>query len=690
MANGPGAEHPSSSLPPWMATQRPTANKAAVLANTGRALRQSIPTPDTKALLARQRAVGGGGRGGGGGPRPPPPPRARARRPPRGGGRPRPPRPPPPPGTDPESGLGELRPQMFRDKDAFAIYRALRSSDAVKLAQHLQEAPKAKSGRPAQVSSLALLVGMFLTVQEGGGCLMSSVAKTLYERLHPAAMRVLDLEPVAWVADADPDSSPEVWEQRRLMRQRQRGACVKRVSRAFHRLCDAIDPSIYAAGRVTPWTTHRDRARDMTDEEIQDRMDWLVFIASDLVRLPWQRLPAKVRAHYDGSAGIDATHLPVFARGRGANSTTAATEPMAGYWTRTGDHSGDQAPHTKSVFAYDLHLMVGADTNPEHERFPALPLAIAMTRPGEDPAGAFRRVATNYVAAVDWPRNYIAGDGLYTNAAPETFQNPARELGWRPVLSMPAARLGLQSVVNGFLVVEGSLYCPSMHTQLIDATIDLRSGRISQAEYDVRTKERKKYESRLKEQISSNKFRAACPASGKRPTVMCALKPASETPDRRTLISGPKLNVRDRIHPLPELVASEHRPTPCTCDAVTIDLTQHPDLARTLQPISYGTSSHTDVYNALRQPHEGLHGFMKDEGKEALAAAGKRRVHGYAANCLMAAVTISVAGFRKVRSFLDKARIDSTGTLFVTRPPRAGGHGRTGLPAGTLRLRDGP
>ena len=54
MANGPGAEHPSSSLPPWMATQRPTANKAAVLANTGRALRQSIPTPDTKALLARR------------------------------------------------------------------------------------------------------------------------------------------------------------------------------------------------------------------------------------------------------------------------------------------------------------------------------------------------------------------------------------------------------------------------------------------------------------------------------------------------------------------------------------------------------------------------------------------------------------------------------------------------------------
>jgi hypothetical protein len=294
------------------------------------------------------------------------------------------------------------------------------------------------------------------------------------------------------------------------------------------------------------------------------------------------------------------------------------------------------------------------------------------------------------VAALNWPRNYIAGDGLYANAAPDTFQNPARELGWSPVLSMPEARLGLQGVVEGFLLVEGSLYCPSMPTQLIEATIDLRGGRITQAEYDARIKERTKYEWRLKEQLTSNKFRCACPASGTRPTVMCALKPSSEAPDRRVLISGTKLKVRDRIHPLPELVAAEHLPSPCTCDAVTFDLRKHPEVARTLQTIAYGSPGHTDVYNALRQSQEGFHGFVKDEGKEALGAAGKRRVHGYAANWIMVAVTIAAAGIRKVRSFLDKARIDKHGTLYLPRPQRSGGHARTGLPPGTLNLRDGP
>ena len=117
MANGPGAEHPSSSLPPWMATQRPTANKAAVLANTGRALRQSIPTPDTKALLARQRARGGeGGARGRRTPPPPPPPPPPPAPPPGGGGPPPPPPPPPPTAPTPRAASASSAPRCSATK----------------------------------------------------------------------------------------------------------------------------------------------------------------------------------------------------------------------------------------------------------------------------------------------------------------------------------------------------------------------------------------------------------------------------------------------------------------------------------------------------------------------------------------------------------------------------------------------
>jgi len=123
---------------------------------------------------------------------------------------------------------------------------------------------------------------------------------------------------------------------------------------------------------------------------------------------------------------------------------------------------------------------------------------------------------------------------------------------------------------------------------------------------------------------------------------------------------------------------------------VTIDLTEHPDLARTYQPLGYGTPEHTDVYNALRDPHEGFHGFMKDDAKENLAAAGNRRVHGYAANCVMIAITVAAAAVRKVRSFLEQAHMNGRGILYRPREQRSGDHARTGLPPGTRRLRDDP
>ena len=114
------------------------------------------------------------------------------------------------------------------------------------------------------------------------------------------------------------------------------------------------------------------------------------------------------------------------------------------------------------------------------------------------------------------------------------------------------------------------------------------------------------------------------------------------------------------------------------------------DLAKYLQDLPFGTDQHTHIYNALRQSQEGLHGFAKDEGKEALGSSGKRRTRGYAAQSLFAAVLLAAAGIRKVRAFLSRAVEDTNGDLYVTRYKRKDDHAPTHLPPGTKGTRGDP
>jgi hypothetical protein len=109
-------------------------------------------------------------------------------------------------------------------------------------------------------------------------------------------------------------------------------------------------------------------------------------------------------------------------------------------------------------------------------------------------------------------------------------------------------------------------------------------------------------------------------------------------------------------------------------------------------PNQYGTDQHTDLYNALRQSQEGLHGFAKDEGYEALGSPGKRRSRGYAAQSLFAAVLLAAAGIRKVGVFLRKSKDqkDANGNRFVKRHKRVGEHATTHLPPGTKGARGDP
>lgn len=568
---------------------------------------------------------------------------------------------------------------QFNDRDVDSVFDAVRHSKVVEFVEGRIRNAKAKPGRRTVLSYRALIVGLLLTAIDGKGVLCSEVANTLYRRLTPTAMRLLDLT-------ALPEATSPAMERR------QQWLIERRVRGSLHRLLAVLDPSIHPKGKSMPWEELRKRDRDLTPEEVEERQVALSLVCNRILQTPYTLLPASVKQKYRGSACVDATPLKIHARGRGVDSETASTDPDAGYYVRTGDHGEDQKGVRKAFYAYDINLMVAVcDHLGKNQYLPALPLAMHLDRPGADPAGATRRMMANLVHTNHQPR-YLAGDGLYAMADPTGFHIPARQAGWKLVLPVLDDSLGIQASDQGLYLVEGHWYCPSIPLPLIDATRDFRAGTIDLDTYNERIKARATYRAKYKGSNTSGTQRWGCPASGNNPGVMCALKPKSEA---KPFIGGPVLGIRkvkDRITPDPNTQTQGVWPKPCRQDTVTLDPAADTSniAARYEQDLYFGTAEHTDTYNALRQSQEGLHGFAKDDAYEALAAPGKRRIRGLAAQSFATALLLAAAGIRKVRVFLKNAKTDDNGDLYVTRKERTGDHATSHLPPGTHGTRGDP
>lgn len=633
---------------------RRKAKKSVDSTKTGRALRQTFTTPSVADLMVQLSEVEGATPANG----------------------------PGAVGEDDTHGVFAEFYTMFADRDVDAVFDAVRQSKVVEFVEHRVEARKDKKGRPTAVKYRALIVAMLLTAIDGKGCLASEIAKTMYRRLSPTAMALLDLDPL-------PNATT------RTMERQQQWMIEKRTRGALHRLLSVLDPSIHPKGKAMPWEQLRALDRSLTDEEIQERQAALSVFCQSVLQTPYNLLPTKVKQKYRGSACIDATPLRIHARGFSVDSDRASTDPDAAYYARTGDHSEDGDPtFRKAFYAYDINLMVAVcDHLGDRQYMPALPYAMHLDRPGVDPAGAARRMFASLARTQHQPR-YLAGDGLYALADPDTFHTPARETGWKLVLPIMDGHTGVQASMEGLLLVDGHWYCPSIPQVLIDAVDDFRAKTIDLDVYRQRIKARESYSARFKGTNASGTERYGCPASGSHPSVICALKPKSED---QKFIGGPVLGVRlkDRIIPDPATQTNGVWPKPCRQESVTLDVhTRIGDgavaAARYTQDLVFGTDEHTCTYNALRQSQEGLHGFAKDDAYEALGTPGKRRIKGRAAQSVFAAFLLAAAGIRKVRVFLRNAIIDDNGDRYVPRRPRKGEHATTHLPPGSVGTRGDP
>ena len=532
-------------------------------------------------------------------------------------------------------------------------------------------AGKKKAGRPGKVSVLGVLVALWLCAETGRGMLALHMRDVLFHQISPKMQGEIGIR-----ADLVP-SAPD----KRHAYDLSTVACV---SRRFRTMLSHIDPSPLPKNRRMAWPDVERLSRDLATDDIerlQARLDW---VCNQMLEGAWRTLPRAVRRQYRGSACIDATPMKVGVRF--GNDTICPSDPDAGVYVRDGDHTDPadkdtptrgakgkakkfQRKNSVRFFAYDVHLIVAADDRPGvKQHLPSVPLAMTVTRPGEDPAGSARRM----FASADQRNHatgYLSGDALYSLQNENDYQIPALAAGRKVVMTYTDAQLGNQgSHASGAHLIEGWYYCPSMPADLVNATLDYRADRIDHAAWRQRIAERQNYRMRRAEKVNARGFeRYRCPAAGANSIAVCPFKARSESERATRQADGTTVDVRIEIDPS-NVPTDENgiRPQVCRQETVSIHVTED---AKFRQSLQYGTEEHHALYNLMRQSQEGEHGRAKDEAYQGLGSPTRRRMRGRAVQSLFAAFLLAAASVRKISAFLRKAKEPDgpDGAIFVLK-----------------------
>jgi hypothetical protein len=474
------------------------------------------------------------------------------------------------------------------------------------------------TGRPRPLPVRAVLTALLCLALDDRPLFLTEATRLLFCRLSPASRRLLGVTGTA------------------ATRQAFLAAC-RRVRYCFHAVLETMDPSPLPKNRRLSEQDLKARTRQMTYAEVKTAKDRLEAFINSLLEASISVLTEQERAAFDGSAGLDATPVPLFSRGPSRRTGLCASDPDGGWYVREGDHREREDDKGKLLrkIAWALEATIAATARPPGTgpACPNLATGLALARPGEDPGGTGARVLAS-VAARGHKTGWLGYDRAYTQALPGRFHLPARALGYHPVMDYRDDQLGIQASSGGALLVEGSWYCPALPEPLITTTARLRDHAITRELYDQQIAARRPYQLKRKDSPDADGYqRLSCPALGGHPGLMCPLRQASLSPrDGRPKVLQPP----------------EEPPKICRQTAITIA----PDAgARYRQDLPYGTPAWQARYATLRNTIEGLNGYAKDPAHQALAQPGRRRVRGIAACSLFTALLLIAANIRKIRAW---------------------------------------
>lgn len=576
-------------------------------------------------------------------------------------------------------------------------------------AEKQRRTPNTKAGSPRRVTVEAILVAWLTLKIMGRSSLHSEVARFLLHTISDEQRITLGVPLVT----AHPTSG--TLNDRGLL---DKEAVAARVKRLMDWMCVILDPSEFTQPRdLKSKPLKENLRRNVTAEELAVAQARLDYVISDIMAMPLRTIPRWLRRQYPGDISVDDTPLPLASR-KPRGGGRAAWDVHGGYYRRTKPTGDRHAPKTKggkgaqeqkvtkSLWAIDLALVVACDLTPGPGiGFPGIPVAFSAHAPSTDPAGNSKRVI-DLLAKARVAARYATGDRLYPHQAVEKWHIPLADAGYTAVTDFRIDTVGRQGVTKGgAFLVDGGFVCPCTPEPLVTATYDLRrrdGKQIDNTAYQARQHELDAYRLQNKGNADENgTIRRQCPAIGTSPTVICELALGSDTPrpkpqpdgtvgDTRVIVQLMPTRFEDVAAGLAEAKAIEEGkseaeitkikaaarasgggtiPTLCSKGSTSI---RKDVLTKFRQDLTYGKPLHNAVYRAGRNTQEGAHGFAKDEAQESLGQPGRRRKRGLAAQSLYAAISLAVTTMRKIASFLEHAKPDKNGKMFVPRTATPG------------------
>jgi hypothetical protein len=497
----------------------------------------------------------------------------------------------------------------------------------------------AQGGRPKTFPIRALLVAMVLCALTDQPMLAIRFTDVLFRQISPTMRHALGVP-------KPPDANDRIGLNN----------CYRNVRTRFHGLLELMDPSPAPKNRrlsAEAFDAFVELRRSRhTEEEWAERGERLTWFVNEILEMSIRTLPREVRRHWKGSAAVDDTVIPAFARpsrrekrkkGLRPKALRYSSDPDADWYHRDKQEGPDRDPEAKlSVWGYDLSLVVSGTDDPSGpSAMPTLVMGMSPLRKPGTQVGQSAIVALTSIAARGHPAHYLAGDRAYSQAKAEDFQLPARALGYKPVLDYKLDQLGRQGSYAGMVLVDGTWCSPGMPESLINATLEFRKGVIDEATHAARIEERRNYQMRPKGRPDADGHtRMVCPAAGPAPRVRCALKPKSEGGDGQA---------RTRI-PVTDVLLQQ-QPKVCTQQSVTVPPGAG---AKYVQELPHESPEWHAMYATLRNSNEGMNGFIKDGAREAVDDPERRRIRGVAAQSVPVAFQLFAANMRKIDEFLAK------------------------------------
>lgn len=510
--------------------------------------------------------------------------------------------------------------------------------------------PTTSGGRPASIPLRAILILWLVLALERRPLHAREIQYILTERLTPQGAAILGVR-------CDSNIAAAAW--------------YERARRSLNRLLRLIDdrplPNRQRALTKAEWkTVVADRKRNSEDLAMRaERADTFMNGMLDATRL---LIPVKHRPDAV-SVTIDATAVALHARGVGKQKLASrndddfvSIEPDAGFWNRESeDHSDDgTARKSKTKYAFELELGVLNSNDPSRpDAVPHIAIGIGHHAPGHGPAAAARSMFENIVRR-DLRLDHVISDRAYLpGAKPEVLQNFLRLQGAKLVMDYKKDELGIQTTHAGAIQVEGSFYCPSMPTSLVNASKVTRS-----AEDEMQTQldsPRKLRVERAREIAMQRRLDATarapyllrskehmdergstpmmCPAVGASATAFC------DAPSRKiSAIPAGKTALVVINNPPKEL------PRVCTNkSSIAVPLEAG---AKHAQYYQYRSAEWQAHFSHGRNCVEGFNSYIKDGGTHSLADPSRRRLRGATAQYLLATITVVAANIEKIRHFV--------------------------------------